>query len=80
MFEAVLYGANWVNEKDDDVVNDFIKKVIDTLDAKSKAVGLYYDFIYLNDAAPSQTTQTLPKYGGGKSLLRLKEIASRYGK
>ena len=76
----MLYGANWVNEKDDDVVNDFIKKVIDTLDAKSKAVGLYYDFIYLNDAAPSQTTQTLPKYGGGKSLLRLKEIASRYGK
>lgn len=76
----MLYGANWVNEKDDDVVNDFIKKVIDTLDAKSKAAGLYYDFIYLNDAAPSQTTQTLPKYGGGKSLPRLKEIASRYGK
>ena len=45
----MLYGANWVNKKDDDVVNDFIKKVVDTLDARSKAADLYYDFIYLND-------------------------------
>ena len=69
-----------MNAKDDDVVNNFIQKTIDTLDAKSKAAGLYYDFIYLNDAAQSQTTQVFPKYGDGKSLQRMKEIASRYGK
>lgn len=78
--EAALYGAAWSNAKDDAVVNMFIQKAIETLDARSKAAGLYYDFIYLNDAAPFQKNQTLPKYGGGKSLPRMKAIAHRYGK
>ncbi|KAL9628321.1 MAG: hypothetical protein Q9164_007318 [Protoblastenia rupestris] len=72
---AVLYGANWIDAKDDDVVNKFIQDTVDTLDAKAKAADLYYNFIWINDAAESQIKQAFSKY---ESFPRLKDIARRY--
>lgn len=62
------------------MVNNFIKYAVDTLDERSKKAGLYYDSVWINDAAPFQTKDVFPKYGGGKNYPKLKAIAKKYGK
>ena len=77
--KVVLYGANWEDAKDDDTVFNFIQFAIDTLDQRAKIADMYYDFVWLNDAAPFQKKQVFLKYGGGRNYPKLKQIARKYG-
>ena len=74
---AYLINAKWDNPSDDRVVNEFAKKCIANLDAAAKSAGLYYPFVYLNDATGSE--DVFKHYGGGKSLPRMRAIAKSYG-
>ncbi|KFA56683.1 hypothetical protein S40293_06264 [Stachybotrys chartarum IBT 40293] len=74
----VTYGGNWVDAKDDEVIFQFFQDMIDELDNRAKQAGLYYDLIYLNDAAPTQTGDIFQKYSNGTALPKLREIAQRY--
>ena len=76
----MLYGANWFNAEDDEIVNEFIKYTIDTLDQRARATDLFYDSVWINDAAPFQTKDVFPKYGDGKNYAVLKAVAQKYGK
>ena len=76
---AVLYGSNWSNAADDEAVYEFIQFAIDTLDAKAKRAGLYYDHIYVNDAAPTQVGHVFQRYDEGRSLPKMRRIARKYG-
>lgn len=75
---AVLYGGNWVDPDDDEMIYDFFQTMIDELDRRSKEAGLYYDHVYLNDGAPTQTGDVFQKYGNGTALPILREIALKY--
>ncbi|KAL8823933.1 MAG: hypothetical protein Q9191_005428 [Dirinaria sp. TL-2023a] len=75
---SVLYGANWEDAKDDATVNKFIEYAVDTLDQRAKTRGLYYDSVWINDAAPFQTKNVFPKYGDGANYPKLKAIAKKY--
>lgn len=78
-YKAALYGGNWEDAKDDTTVYSFFEYAINTLDQRAKAAGLYYDSVWINDAAPFQTKNVFPKYGSGASFPRLKAIAKKYG-
>ncbi|KAJ5278027.1 hypothetical protein N7524_004180 [Penicillium chrysogenum] len=75
---AVLYGGNWADAKDDETIYKFFQDMIDELDNRAKKVGLYYDFVYLNDAAPTQTKDIFQKFSNGTALPKLREIAESY--
>ena len=70
-------SSNWENAADDQAVIDYSANLIATINAKAKAAGLSYPFIYVNDAAAGQNV--FQYYGGGKSLKKLKSIRSTYG-
>lgn len=73
-----LIGSAWDLEEDDDLVYKFSRYFLDTLVQKSKAKGLYYPVVYINDAAlDEQPYKTFGK--NGSSLKRLKQIRDRYG-
>ncbi len=74
---AYLINAKWDNGADDQLVNEFAKKCIANTEAAAKSAGLYYPFVYLNDALGSENIFSL--YGGGESLPRMQAIAKRYG-
>jgi len=46
------------------------------LTEKAKALGLYYPFIYMNDAGAGQ--QPFPLYGKGKSIGKMRQIRQKY--
>jgi hypothetical protein len=48
----------------------------DRLEARAKELGVFYDFIYLNDAAEGQNPYAT--YGKGKSLLRMQSVQRAY--
>ena len=73
---AVLIVSNWLNASDDELVNQWSTDTIAAFDKATKAAGIYYPFIYLNDAAKGQTP--FPFYGKGKSLPKMKAIAKKY--
>ena len=75
-FVAMLFASDYANASDDAYVDSFLKKLTATVDAKAKAAGLYYPFIFLNDAGGWQKTLSL--YGKGKSFPRLQAIAEKY--
>lgn len=52
------------------------KGVTANLTARAKAMGLYYPFVYMNDAAAGQNP--FPLYGKGKSLPRLLAVQEKY--
>ena len=68
--------VEWAAAEDDAVVAQFAQSVLTTLDQNSKAVGLYYPFIYLNDAGMGENPFLL--YGKGKSLPALRAIRQKY--
>jgi hypothetical protein len=72
-----LVGSAWDNEADDEVVHKFSRRFISALEKKSKAKGIDYPFVYLNDADPSQEPFKL--YGKGRSLKRMEAIRDKYG-
>ncbi|KAI4117547.1 MAG: hypothetical protein LQ345_002248 [Seirophora villosa] len=73
---GLIINAAWNNAADDAYVNAWCKDFLDTVDARGRTAGYYYDFIFLNDAANGQ--KVLSKYGKGASLPRLRRIAQRY--
>lgn len=73
-----LLGSAWENEADDELVYKFSNYFISTLEERSKAAGLHYPVVYLNDAAT--TEKPFQTYGkNGSSLKKLKTIRDRYG-
>lgn len=50
--------------------------VLANLTAKAKAMGLFYPFIYMNDAYAGQNPY--PLYGKGKSLPKLLAVQKKY--
>lgn len=68
--------SQWTNAEDDAIMRNFSVQTIASLENASKEQGIYYPFIYLNDAG--EGTSVYPLYGGGKSLPRMKNIRQRY--
>ncbi|KAI2621572.1 hypothetical protein GGS21DRAFT_380653 [Xylaria nigripes] len=71
-----LVGAAWDNEEDDDVVYEFSRRVLATIEKESRAHGYDYPFVYINDADPSEKPFKL--YGHGKSLPKMRAIRDKY--
>jgi hypothetical protein len=74
--KVLLLATDYPLSSDDAFVDKFLKELVATLEHRSRSEGLYYPFIYLNDAGGWQ--KTLSYYGKGKSLSRLQEIARKY--
>lgn len=54
----------------------FSEAVAASMTEKAQSMGLYYPFIYVNDAAAGQNPY--PLYGKGRSLPRMRAIQRRY--
>ncbi|POS72420.1 FAD binding domain-containing protein [Diaporthe helianthi] len=75
-FISALISCTWDNAADDKKVNLFAKKAASVIIEETTELGLEYDFVYLNDAGPTQ--KPFETYGGGKSLPRLIQIRNKY--
>lgn len=76
-FELALnLYVQWSNESDDVTIAQFGQKSLAKLEQKSKAAGLYYPFVYLNDAGSGENPFSV--YGNGKSLPNLRAIRQKY--
>lgn len=73
---VVLISVTWNNEADDGQVLAFSEAAVANLTEQAQRMGLYYPFIYVNDAALGQNPY--PLYGKGSSLPRMKAIQRRY--
>ena len=73
---AILLAAAWISPSDDAYLLDFLTLLVGSIDSASKAAGLYYPFIFLNDAGSGQLPFHL--YGSGRSLPKMKAIAQKY--
>ncbi|KAI9787987.1 MAG: hypothetical protein M1816_007291 [Peltula sp. TS41687] len=75
-FIAVLVAATWTTAADDAYLLNYLSTLVERLDAASKAAGMYYPFIFLNDAGQGQRPFDL--YGAGTSLPRMRAVSARY--
>ncbi|KAI1309759.1 hypothetical protein F5Y03DRAFT_347270 [Xylaria venustula] len=75
-FIAGLLTITWTDAVDDVTINKLIQRIVRTIERRTKDLGLYYPFIYLNDAGPSQ--KPFETYGGGRSLYKLQAIRAKY--
>ena len=50
--------------------------MLEEIDRKTKAAGLYYPFIFLNDAGPGENP--FATYDKGKSLSRMRSVRQQY--
>ncbi|KAI0109096.1 hypothetical protein GGR51DRAFT_512743 [Nemania sp. FL0031] len=75
-FIAGLVSVTWSNATDDATINQLVQSIVQTIEIRTRQLGLYYPFIYLNDAGPSQ--RPFERYGGGTSLPRLLAIREKY--
>ncbi|KAI8623347.1 hypothetical protein F5Y19DRAFT_458953 [Xylariaceae sp. FL1651] len=75
-FIAGLIASTWSNAADDAKMNKFTRRVAATIERRTRELGLYYHFIYLNDAGSPQ--RPFATYGGGKSLPKLRAIQAKY--
>ncbi|KAI1355393.1 hypothetical protein F5Y01DRAFT_327106 [Xylaria sp. FL0043] len=75
-FIAGLLTITWTDAAEDATVNSLAQRIVRTVERRTLALGLYYPFIYLNDAGPSQ--RPFETYGGGRSLYRLQAIRAKY--
>ncbi|KAI0912812.1 hypothetical protein F4823DRAFT_137668 [Ustulina deusta] len=75
-FIAGLVTITWSDAADDATVNELMQLIVRTIELRTQALGLYYPFIYLNDAGPSQ--RPFDTYGGGRSLCKLRAIRAKY--
>ncbi|TGJ85112.1 hypothetical protein E0Z10_g3636 [Xylaria hypoxylon] len=75
-FIAGLVTITWSNAADDAIINILTERIIRTIELRTRALGLYYPFIYLNDASPAQ--KPFRTYGGGRSLPKLQAIRAKY--
>ena len=73
---AILLAAAWSSASDDAYLLNFLISLVESIDSASKAAGLYYPYIFLNDAGIGQSP--FPLYGDGESLPRMKVVAQKY--
>lgn len=74
---GVGISSFWRDAADDKAVFDFHTRAIAAIKTAAEAKGLNYDFLYINDADPSQ--QPFQYYGKGQSLPKMRHVANRYG-
>lgn len=70
-----LVTASWSDPADDDVVNSVGQKLIEDVDAASKASGVFHSFKYLNYAAKWQ--DPIGGYGP-ENVAKLKAASKKY--
>ncbi|PYI24536.1 cytochrome P450 [Aspergillus violaceofuscus CBS 115571] len=75
-FLVLLISNTWTDANHDSRIAQFSKNVIAEIEAKAKAADVYYPFINLNDAGPTQ--EPFETYGNGQSLSKLKSIRKLY--
>jgi hypothetical protein len=75
-FTAGLIAVQWSDPADDARINTLCVEATAEIKKQTTKLGLYVDFVYLNDAGASQKPYST--YGGGKSLPRLKRIQNKY--
>ncbi|KAL8734869.1 MAG: hypothetical protein Q9166_001221 [cf. Caloplaca sp. 2 TL-2023] len=71
-----LIFVNWSNAKDDALVKSYTDRVLASNDRQTKARGLYYPWLFLNDAGVTQ--DPISTYGYGASLPRMKAVSRKY--
>lgn len=64
----------WTDAADDERVNKFCEDVTAEIKSQTGELGLFVDFIYLNDAGATQ--KPFPTYGN--NLPRLQSIQEKY--
>lgn len=67
--------ADWKNAKDEEVVRESLRKIIDAVESSAKKNGTYLPYKYANYASRDQ--DPLPSYGV-ENLQKLKDIAQKY--
>lgn len=65
-----------MSASDDAYLLHFLTSLVEKIDIASKKAGLFYPFIFLNDAGIGQSP--FPLYGGGSSLEKMRTIARKY--
>ncbi|RYP57223.1 hypothetical protein DL770_010711 [Monosporascus sp. CRB-9-2] len=75
-FMIILIATNWLDAQWDELMYSYSKDAADRLEARAKELGVFYDFIYLNNAAEGQNP--FAAYGKGKSLPRMQKIQKEY--
>ncbi|KAK3946262.1 FAD-binding domain-containing protein [Diplogelasinospora grovesii] len=73
---ALQFATAWLDAQYDAVAAEWSRNVTADLDARARAAGLSYPFVYINDAG--FTEKVFSNYGGGKSLPKMKAIAKKY--
>ncbi|KAJ8120935.1 hypothetical protein O1611_g10233 [Lasiodiplodia mahajangana] len=73
---ACILIPTWKHAEDDDVVLAFVRKAAEEIEAKTRKLGLFNPYIYLNDAAKGQ--KPFENYAGGTHLPRLRNIQAKY--
>ena len=76
MLPVVLITCSWIDPAHDAPITSWSEAVGANLTQAAEAKGIYYPFIYLNDAAPGQ--KPYPLYGKGKSLPKMKQVQNKY--
>lgn len=66
----------WEKAEDDAAIHEFVNECEKILESALRPLGLWNDFIYLNDA--DQFQRPFQSYAKGKNLPRLKKIQQKY--
>ncbi|GAB1206531.1 hypothetical protein APSETT445_005221 [Aspergillus pseudonomiae] len=70
-----LVRADWKNAKDEELVREAVRKIIDAAELEAKQAGVYLPYLYSNYASRDQ--DPLASYGV-ENAKRLQEIALKY--
>ncbi|KAF4540637.1 FAD-binding oxidoreductase [Lasiodiplodia theobromae] len=72
---ALIYG-NWFDPAYDVKIKEWTDATLSSIEAETKAKGLYHPFKFLNDAGITQNP--ISTYGNGSSLPRMKAVSDKY--
>ncbi|KAB8255519.1 hypothetical protein BDV32DRAFT_161887 [Aspergillus pseudonomiae] len=70
-----LVRADWKNAKDEELVRDAVRRIVDAAESEAKQAGVYLPYLYSNYASRDQ--DPLASYGV-ENAKRLQEIALKY--
>jgi hypothetical protein len=72
---VALYYTAYSDAKLDETAENYLKTLISTVEKKTKANNLYYDFYFLNDLGIAQDAFSSYK---GRALEKMKAISKKY--
>lgn len=72
---ALIYG-NWFDPAYDVKIKEWTDATLSSIEAETKAKGLYHPFKFLNDAGITQNP--ISTYGNGSSLSKMKAVSEKY--